>query len=518
MKLIDKSKRSVLLLSLRLCILGCLGWGLQAYAQRVERFPYEVSLTNGKPAEIVTYAQQFTPIFNEKGVILTNGKTQFSGIAIDHLTFKSNNGLTIEFEYLMYGGTMFENKYGDGVSFFLYNGEKNFSIGASGAGIGYAYNRSTSASYVKPGLDGAYLGIAIDNYGNFKNRMWTREGDRVIGINNSGPIQSRFPTSHITVRGAMHPEGLTGYGNRGLRYSGYPVLYTTSTLGGQSIQIDENGQYAFVDSTLDSPFPVRPAGESLQYGDANYRKVIVKLVPGDEGNMIVTVLMQHGTTISTIIDQYVYPQSILYYENANSTGANSTAETSGTGPDQQVLLETRVPESFKIGFSASTGAASQIQVIKNIKVSLPYFPKTIDTHIEGCSTTREFAFYPFKNDQFYKGKIGQNTNPMPGNDSSFIDFSTFRFEDQQGQALTTALQYEQAGIGVWEFNPTTGYVTFKPNIGFIGKASIYYSAKGKGTNGGPFDQDIYRSGATKIEIDIQKCTAKKARINPFLTR
>lgn len=518
MKRSNRTNKNSVLLQLMLFAIGFLYSGIQVYGQRIERFPYEVSLTNGKPREIVTHATQFTPIFNAKGVTLTNGKTQFSGIAIDHLQFKSNNGLTIEFEYLMYGGQQFEGKYGDGISFFLYDGSKTFSIGANGASMGYAYNRSTVGRNVRPGLDGAYLGIGIDNYGNFKNRMWTTTGDRMNGIVSTSPINPTYPMSHITIRGAMHNEGLAGYGNRGLRYSGYPVLFTTSTIGGRSVKINSEGKYELVNSTANTSFYVRPAGESTQVGDANYRKVIVKLVPGQYGNMIVTVQIQHGNTVSTIVDQYTYPQYLMYYENVNSTGANSANETQNMGPEQLVLLGSMVPETFKIGFAASTGAASQVQVIRNIKVSLPFFPQTKEFLLEGCSTTRAFTFNPFENNVFYKGKIGQNTTPVSGNDASFIDFSTFRFEDQEGNAISTATRYEQAGVGVWEFNTTTGYVTLKPEPGYLGKATIYYSVKGVGTDGGPFDQEIYRSGVTKIEINIQKCNAKKARINPFLSR
>jgi len=518
MSRINKRNRSAQLVQLGLCMIAFIFSGIQIYGQRIERFPYEVSLTNGKPDEIVTYASQFVPIFNSKGVTLTNGKTQFSGFAIDHLQFKSNNGLTVEFEYLMYEGEMFDNKYGDGVSVFLYDGSKSFSIGANGASMGYAYNRSTVGSNVKPGLDGAYLGIGIDNFGNFKNKMWSTSGDRMNGIESNSPINPAVTFSQVTIRGAMHHQGLSGYGQRGLRYSGYPVLFTTSTVGGRSVKLNADGRYEFVDSSFNTNFTIRPEEESTQEGDDNYRKVIVKLVPGEQGNMVITVQIQHGANLSTIVDQYTYPQHLWYYENANSTGANSVIETRAMGPEQLVLLESMVPETFKIGFAASTGAASQVQVIRNVKVSLPFFPETVNTYKEGCSTTREYSFYPFEQDTFYKGKIGQYVNPEGGNDASFIDFSTFRFEDQAGNAVSTGTRYEQTGVGVWEFNSTTGYVVFKPIPGYIGKAILYYSVKGYGEGGGPFDQDIYRSGVTKIEIDIKKCNPKKARINPFLSR
>jgi len=110
-----------------LCYLILIG---NMHAQRIERFPYEVSLRDGKLNEIVVHNGGFLPVFSNQGVTLTTDNNQFSGFAIDHLQFNSTNGLTIEFEYLMYNGNTFEEKYGDGISVFLFDGSKQFSIGA----------------------------------------------------------------------------------------------------------------------------------------------------------------------------------------------------------------------------------------------------------------------------------------------------------------------------------------------------------------------------------------------------
>lgn len=508
-----------------LLVLGGILSITQAFSQTSERnrFPYEVSLTNGKPNEIVTHAGSMEPIFDSKGVILTtDALRQFSGFAIDHLVFGTNNGITVEFEYLMYGGVPFENKDGgDGITFFLYDGSKEFSIGMNGAALGYTYNKAMSNERTRgPGLNGAYLGIGIDHYGNFKNKMWRLKG-RIAGL--EANVTGDYPSVHhsqVTLRGAMHPTGLAGYGTRMLRYSGYPVLFTTSTQGGQSVKLNPaNGKYTFVNSAVTSTFSIRPAAESIIEGDSNYRKVMIDLVPGSDHDMIVTVKMQHGSTVTKVIDKYVYPKSLYYTENANSGTLSSSVETATRAPSQVVQLETNIPATFKMGFAAATGDASQYHIIRNLKVSLPYFPITKEDLVEGCSSVISYKILPFANDAFYKGAI--TLPPVSGNDASFINYSSFRFENKHGEPLTNAYTYTQSGVGTWVYNPVNAEVTFTPIPGYIGLATIYYSAKGFGTGGGPFDQEIYRSGVTKIEIDIQQCrsnTPTTVRINPFLSR
>lgn len=497
-----------------LCYLTLIG---NMHAQRVERFPYEVSLREGKPNEIVVYNGDFSPVFSNQGVTLTNDNSQFSGFAIDHLQFNSTNGLTIEFEYLMYNGNTFEGKYGDGISVFLFDGSKQFSIGAKGAGLGYTYNRAYEKVYAKEGLDGAYLGIGIDQFGNFNRRMWKPGGefDRATGI-----IDIVDPSaSQITLRGAMHATGLVGKGRRGYRFSGYPVLKvqatskkeTSNTLA-YGYELKSNGLYQKINTPIAGTFSLRPAGISRVKGDSNYRKAIITLTPGGNNNMIISVKIQHGMTIATVIDNYVYESTTTYYENANSDTTSSTVETQTEGAIEKVTYATSVPANFKIGFAASTGAASQVQIIRDLKVSLPYFPETKDILLEGCTDNRIFALQPYENAKFYVGAI--NSNPSKGNTQDFIDYSSFRFEDSTGYALTTAFEYEQVGVGIWRYNPNDGRVTFTPARGFVGLATIYYSAKGLGTGGGPYAQEIYRAGVTKMEIDIKKCPSKYARINP----
>ena len=61
--------------------------------------------------------------FTSTGVQLTPASTtQFGGLLIEGETFKSINGLHVEFEYEMNSGSQYDGSYGDGLGFFLYDG------------------------------------------------------------------------------------------------------------------------------------------------------------------------------------------------------------------------------------------------------------------------------------------------------------------------------------------------------------------------------------------------------------
>jgi hypothetical protein len=234
-------------------------------------YSYSSSLMNASSASELTI--QGSASHTATGVQLTPASSsQFGGLFINGRTFTSVNGLHVEFEYDMKSGAPFSGSYGDGLSFFLYDGSVTTpTIGASGAGLGYAYNRAKNdfASFRKPGLSGAYLGIALDEFGNFKSKRFQGES-RVNGI--AGVTWSQG-SSHVTLRGAkgaaINTNGL------GDGYTGYPVLVTRSTLSntgtvGRILQTDRS--YATTTNTLSSVF-------DLRNGNGEFRKVLLDLIP-----------------------------------------------------------------------------------------------------------------------------------------------------------------------------------------------------------------------------------------------
>ena len=101
---------------------------------------------------------------NDGALRLTTADGTQAGYAIDNQTFKSTQGFSISFEFFSYGTT--SASPADGFTVFLVDADgtepgNGFAIGAPGGSLGYA-PRNT-----EPGVTKGYLGIGIDEYGNY---------------------------------------------------------------------------------------------------------------------------------------------------------------------------------------------------------------------------------------------------------------------------------------------------------------------------------------------------------------
>jgi len=79
----------------------------------------------------------------------------------------ANATIYASFEYASWGGNG-----ADGMTFFLFDGSQTFGVGANGGSLGYAQKTGVN------GLNGGYLGVAIDEYGNFSSGTEGRSCDR----------------------------------------------------------------------------------------------------------------------------------------------------------------------------------------------------------------------------------------------------------------------------------------------------------------------------------------------------
>ncbi|MBW4466748.1 MAG: DUF4347 domain-containing protein [Pegethrix bostrychoides GSE-TBD4-15B] len=91
---------------------------------------------------------------------LTNSVLDQASFLLYNSPIDSRQGLTVTFELYAYGGTG-----ADGVSFFLLDGTASpTQAGAFGGSLGYAQKNG-----IAPGIDGGYLGIGFDEFGNFSS-------------------------------------------------------------------------------------------------------------------------------------------------------------------------------------------------------------------------------------------------------------------------------------------------------------------------------------------------------------
>ena len=105
-----------------------------------------------------------------------NGDNQ-TGAVVSDFRFPTNEGLQVTFTTVTYGGDGLNGTGADGISFYLMDGDKQPSVGGLGGSLGYSCS-NVNSQY--DGVAGGYIGIGIDEYGNFSNpRRQHQHGTRV---------------------------------------------------------------------------------------------------------------------------------------------------------------------------------------------------------------------------------------------------------------------------------------------------------------------------------------------------
>ncbi|MET9699935.1 hypothetical protein ABZY31_23835 [Streptomyces sp. NPDC006529] len=207
-------------------------------------------------------------------------------------SFPSTLGFIAEFSYATYGGTAFEGKRGDGLSFYLTDGAAADGAGPSGGSLGYACTGPLASRCSASGVPGAYLGIGLDEFGNFSSNV----------VGNGGPGGQ---PNKVVVRGG-------GSGSTGYRYA----------------------------TAADGP------GGTVETGSrAKERTVRVSLLPSGT-KMLLSVWSDSGpgTALTRLISDY------------DITG---------------IANQPKLPATLKVGFSASTGGATNVHEIDDLKINVP---------------------------------------------------------------------------------------------------------------------------------------------------
>ncbi|MGG5507996.1 MULTISPECIES: hypothetical protein [unclassified Myroides] len=474
------------------------------------QFPYFLSLQEGNspPAGVYLPGANNKAKFTKEGLFLTELKQfQFGAILLQDLAFNSDNGLDISFEFNIYDGDQVGT---DGILMFLYDGSipnSEMHMGATGRSLGYVFSRAAESAKSKreKGVPGAYLGIGLNISGNFKVRNFG-ESARMNGTAIGWPGGSIQGASHITLRGGelKLPQSDPYSG-----YRGYPVLKTVSTLavdskerGGATIMSD--GTYQYELGTLlpeNSTFNLRNGAIADDSSDPNFRKAFIRLIPHVDGGFEVSVFIQHGEEITTVIDRYHYKTTVNYYENAESLhGDFSTEDQNVEGGDVVYTLESVVPETFKIGFAGVTGGRMNRHMIRNLSVSLPFSAEATDKHFEVCEQASSL-FNPLLNDLAYAGHISNPTGSIEN-----IDPYSFTFYTEELRPTLDPYTYENEE-GKWVYDPILTLISFEPKAMFSLKpAMAKYSIKGKnGAVGEPYGEENYRSNIATITLNAKRC-------------
>lgn len=221
---------------------------------------------------------------------LTDNLTNQVGYAYAKDALPSYYGLTTTFEFYTYKSNATGYNQADGICFFLFDATVNaFRPGGLGGSLGYAQYYNT------PGMTKGYLGIGIDEYGNFSNPTEGRNG----GIGRKA--------GSIVVRGPGDGKTTSDY------------VYVAS------VQTDQT-PYSIPFSKFTQRYP--------DYTSPNYRRIKIILTPGsslgaNKGFTITVTLFKGGSPSGsevTLISNFDYPYispAKLQYGFAASTGSNT---------------------------------------------------------------------------------------------------------------------------------------------------------------------------------------------------
>ncbi|MEG4373573.1 DUF4347 domain-containing protein, partial [Microcoleus sp. B4b_D2] len=234
-----------------------------------------------------------------------------------------NSGLKIVFDIFAYDGTTrpdrpdLAGQTGDGISFFLIDGTVTPTVaGGYGGSLGYAQNTDTNQS----GLRGGYLGIGLDEFGNFSTTTQGRVGGLPGGIRRDS----------VTLRGSE----VTQY------------QFLTSTFVPQGI-----------DNIPDTVNPLPPNGPNNAITSSR-----------EEARRRVQIILQPPTSAT--------PNRLTVNFDLNNNGLFTDQGETIIDIANLEDLNGPIPATFKFGFAGSTGAATNIHDVRTLSIQTIDVPLT----------------------------------------------------------------------------------------------------------------------------------------------
>ena len=253
------------------------------------------------------------------------------GAIVSSVPFDATNGVQITFKSITYRGDSGNGDGADGISFFLMDGSVAPSIGSQGGSLAFTCSNpgNIGGHPTIDGVTGAYLGLGIDEYGNFLNQgdnTATGYGQQTnrIGLRGAGNVSWSYLNSNNP---GYYPSSLTA----SQRQAAVAATCASGTLWDYS--------------TPSSPTPVLTGGSTVTgivSGKVTRGSNRITLIPSIPASLILgatitdplgyipngTVVTAIGTTTITMSNQA-----------ARAAGNSGTAETftySSSSPGQNV--------------------------------------------------------------------------------------------------------------------------------------------------------------------------------------
>lgn len=332
----------------------------------------------------------------------TNNSNSETGAVISNFTFPSNAGLAVTFSTVTYGGTG-----ADGISFFLMDGSQPSAVGAEGGSLAYSCSNTNN---VYDGLVGGYLGLGMDEYGNFLNQ----------GDNTSTGYS--FQPGRIGLRGA---------GNTAWSWLSktYPTNYPSSLSPADRQAAVQNScktgfvwDYSNTSKGKNGGVPVPTTIPLSNYAVIPNANVVLP---------VLTPLYSSAATRPAAIP-------ITYALRITQNGLLSLAYSYNGGTQQPVLTNQSIltangplPPTFKFGFAGSTGGANNIHEVTCFKAG----PADSSTSSAGINTQQS-------------GQVKTGTQ---------IYLAYYHSNNWWGQLTSQNLLYSASNNGTVSISPTANW-------------------------------------------------------------
>jgi type IV pilus assembly protein PilY1 len=336
---------------------------------------------------------------------LTNNSGNESGAIISNVPFGlAQNGLQVTFTTETYAGDGGSNSFGgdsdgaDGISFFLQDASApSVTLGDFGGSLGYTCsNTNNSANQGYDGMVGAYIGLGIDEFGNFLDGSWVTnsDGSMVFNPSNQGANPQDNTASGYGKR--ANRIGLRGAGNvawsflstdpRTSQY--YPLTLTADQRLKAVRQTCETGfiwDFTKLDNDKNSSTytPANAGSGSQSIANPYYATPMPNNpVPGGDYGAILNAFKVLSTTNQLIANESAkyrgyatsgtsgsnYGIPITYNLTITPAGYMSLAISYNGGNFQPVITGQQIqngpiPDKVRFGFAGSTGGSNNIHEI-----------------------------------------------------------------------------------------------------------------------------------------------------------
>ena len=325
--------------------------------------------TAGKPPKCA----DLTEVPGQGALRLTPAKQFKSGGIVSNFTFPTNDGVDITFTTYTYGGDG-----ADGMSFALIDGAEPPTLGGLGGALGYSCPTSNYARRGS-GMRGAYLGVGIDEWGNFLNR----------NDNSGNGVLTATTKNYI---------GLRGKGEINLEY-------LNAKYGKAYFPLDTAGQNAVMEACKKGSFVRREGGKDVTVPLANYKE-------------LANYKLSNATPIGSSATTRAGATPINYRLRITEEGLLSFWWSYNGGQyvplltDKDIIAsQGAVPASFRFAFAGATGGSTNVHEVTCFKAqpaSLSIGTSPSNTP-DGSFRTDTQIFSSFFNSNYWSGAFTATT-------------------------------------------------------------------------------------------------------------